>query len=176
MKLHKCAASDQLRPVMCHILIDDKYCVASDAHVIVKIPREQLLEENVPNCFVRSEDWAKLVKAKPFTFMIHYEENHLVSRRIRDRYEIARCKPIEYEKIGNYPNYAVVYNDFKPKEMLEIGIYASKILMICEGLGTSRLKFEFSGSDHGVLVTCLEEEFYGRVGIIMPYMINNKYS
>ena len=173
MKLHKIASTDNLRPQLSHICIDKDDVVATNAHVLIIVPKALFFEDReIPEMFVRSRDWAKIYPRK--NHYLRYEEGHLIlySKSKSYRGEVARIKPILKEKAKfNYPDYTKVIPDGELKEADKIGVNSYFMRLYNEATGINEAKLSFYGHGKAIVLTPFSDDYKDVKAIIMPIML-----
>jgi hypothetical protein len=172
-KLHLACSSDELRPVMNHILVTKSDVCASDAHILVNHATSNLFDEefiaSMPDRFlINSKHWQLMCKKHLF---VTFDKE-----MIRVIYSYGEVYyPIYTEKsIGSYPDFNQVFPKETDKgEVGEIGIKPSLLNRLCLTMrgedDLDNLKLTFHGCNRAVVVRLTSNTNVR--GLIMPCTI-----
>ena len=167
--IHKACGSDDLRPVMSYILIDEGYAIATDAHILVALDLfETCLEkktiEALNQKLIPKEFWKLMSKTMLVPQGIEVEEKQM-SFINKQGFRIT-C-PFGTD---NYPNYKAIL--VKDKGSVErIGLNPILLMSVFECLGKPiNLRLHFLSESKAIMV-------YPNTGsnsyaLIMPVMIS----
>ena len=173
MKLHKITRQDDIREEFQHIFIDKDNIVATNAHILVIVPKTLFFEgQEIPEMFVRGRDWAKIYPRK--NHFVKYEENHLVlySEAKLYRGEVARVKPILKENAGfKYPDYTKVIPNGELKEVDKIGINSYFMRLYNKATGINEIKLSFYGHGKPIVIKPFDDYYQDVKAVIMPIVL-----
>lgn len=171
-KLQKIVAKDAIfRKELEYIFIDDENVIATDAHLLLCIPKKYIFEDiEIKDVYIRPQDWSKLITSKTKSF--DYRDGYLTSLDKKEEI-IYTCKPIPKENIGKYADYkAVKPNELDVESIDEIGLQTKNIKKIMEVLGDINIKLSFFGKNRNILITPSDKELKEIWGIIMPIRLD----
>lgn len=174
--LHYLCSSDEKRPVMCHVFIDNGWAVASDAHVLcaIKLSSHTSLEESE----IQSMD-GKLIHKDVWKLIC---EKSLIIHPNKDEIEVIFENGVESSfnysnKVNNYPSWRSISNDDDLyKESVEkIGVNLSRFNKVAtffkKTFGSDKLDFHFSTEVSKILISNGEADVHC---LIMPNVCETK--
>lgn len=176
-ELHLACRTDDLRPVMCHVVINKKYTAATNAHILAYFPTSELFPEdfvkNLPrgDFFIHREDWAKFKGCENIEW--HDKKTIKVSypKKRPQIFEIVTQKLLG----AKYPKWEVVVPELaglKPQPLKEIGLNPVLLANLNKVLGSpvAGLRLTLYAANKAIGVSARENN--GK-GIIMPVMNND---
>lgn len=161
-------STDRLRPIMNYIYFHKGNMVATDGHVLIKIPL------SLSNLEHHSEDLeGYVVHPKQYREIIKHPVVKISKGMITglsDGYSVDYRLKTAYEIEGNgYPDYEKAL-EYKHADINKIGLNANKFNQIAKcfyGDGQLRLRFQ---ERNGIHITLSGED--GQLGILMPYVLH----
>lgn len=180
-KLHLATSNDSLRPVMQYIQVKNGFCYATDAHILVKVPINEVFGNNIFNnydcVYISGKEWKdqKMYKAVSFerkdNLLIAYDKKHQKLGMI----EFLTTYQFE-QKIGKFPDCEMILpTEDKPKEDLSlISFNPTLYARIGEALEETCQLFNltFFGQRKAILIKHNKpEEFTKGIAVMMPLAI-----
>ena len=176
-KLHLATGNDNLRQAMQHIQVTGGFCYATDAHILVKVPINEVFGGIVTDqdeIYILAKDWKdqKMYKA------VHiFRNGNILTAFDKKMNKLGMLEFMEKEtfenKIGRFPNCeAILPEDNKPVvDLGKISFNPSLYARICEALEDSCQIFNltFFGANKCILVKHnKQDEFTKGIGLLMP--------
>ena len=186
-KIWKAIKENEFRPVMEFIHFRNGYAYASDSHILVKIPIDELIdfsldiertpEENLAildGYSIHAKVWQHLagVKGEIKLFPPQYEnELPFFSVDIDGGGAQVVRFPVAKKDFYKVPDFeGVLKPEANTETISRIGISISLLNNLAQALGTENLKLEFSSENRKIIVHPLEFESMA-YGLIMPRFI-----
>ena len=183
-KIWKAIKEDEFRPAMEFIHFRNGYAYASDAHILVKIPINELMdfsldiertpEENLAildGYSIHAKVWQHLagVKGVIKLFPPQYEnELPFFSVDIDSGGAQVVRFPVAKKDFYKVPDFdGVLKPEANTETISKIGISISLLNNLAQALGAENLKLEFSAENRKIIVRPLESESMA-YGLIMP--------
>lgn len=177
-KLHLICSDDSFRPIFNHVLVTKDEICATDAHKLVLHKTDEMFPSefihNMPERFlIHREHWKIL--SKPFE-IIKIEGDYItVYPKLYDL-NINHTIKISYESDSmKFPDYKAIFPTGLPVELSAIGLNASKLKDVQDGLifpdQVNALKLEFYGEHKAILITATDSDNNGKA-ILMPVALD----
>jgi hypothetical protein len=180
-KLHLATGNDSLRQTMQHIQVKNGFCYATDAHILVKVPINEVFGGVITQedeIYILSKDWKdqKMYKAAYI-----FKSNNILTAFDKKMVKLGMLEFMSKEtfedKIGRFPNCeSILPEDDKPVvDLGKISFNPSLYSRICEALEDSCQLFNltFFGPNRCILVKHnKQDEFTKGFGMMMPIIIN----
>jgi DNA polymerase III sliding clamp (beta) subunit (PCNA family) len=172
-----CASTDELRPRMNYILYDKGCFVATDGHILVRIPFEIEPDSGLPEVFaIHRKHFKPLTKSGTAQnpVEIYFDDKYLI-RFHKD--EITHIVPVKID--CEYPNYEKILEESKKEAetpISEIGFFPSTLsraMKIAEAiLGRNyAIRMKLYAQNRAVRITC--DYTKGFEMIVMPATLNS---
>lgn len=180
-KLHLATSNDCLRPVMQYIQVKNGFCYATDCHILVKVPINEVFGNNVFDnldwFYINGKEWKnqKMYKATRF----EKKDNILIAYDNKGNkigmLDFIRANDFQ-QKIGMYPDCEMILpTEDKPKEDLSlISFNPTLYARIGEALEETCQLFNltFFGQRKAILIKHNKpEEFTKGIAVMMPLAI-----
>lgn len=175
--LHKIAGNNDLRKGMGYIQLKDGFFNVTDAHMLLKMPAEEVIDEEVlveiPNhCYFEARMWnlSKIEKSKSQIL-----KNDLIICLDKQNRTIGYLPFLTeqdfFEKNLMFPDFDKVLNSLGEKELIdEISFNPYLLKTICEVVGVyTGYKMVFYGKLKGVKIKFDDSK---AIGLVMPQYIN----
>ena len=109
-KLHLICSTDDLRPAMQYVKIENGKAIATNAHSLLVTDLTKYIDDkdfNIPDCYIHKDAWKQLCSPSLLSFDL---ANGVIELRFKKEEKLIKYKtPAEFEdKIGRYPNYEAV--------------------------------------------------------------------
>lgn len=174
MKLDLITSKDELRPTMCHILVNKSECVATNAHVIGVVPTSEIFnsqfisELGESTILIFSTDWKKLHNATAITWKDR-EKNIIEVFYKKGRPALFEAET--EENVGKYPNWHNVIPE-QSGETANMCFNPSLLIDLSKALDFTNVKLTYSGAaNRAFRVDGLKKEDDSKAyGIIMPVL------
>lgn len=171
-QLWKACASDVVRPVMEHILLKGGYAYASNGHVLVRVPLDELTtfdEEQramLDDCLIHKSMLKYIVGFD--IVRVEKTEDGAVYLEASTGENIVKVQLGKNGDVLKYPNAEEILKGSKDRTPIQkIGFNPKFIASLTAALGSDSLKFEFSSESSAVFVRPISE-ISSAVGVIMP--------
>lgn len=174
-KMNKACSTDELRPVMNHVYIDENNIVATNASILVVHNTREVLNEQITNELKNTGPI--LLHRKKWEFFTRLHSSILLKdgffEIIYDYDYSVHLKYVEEETYSQrFPNWPKVIPDFnKLVGLNEIGLSLKLLNDVSEALGissTSQSKLTFKAKDRAVKIEPLYSDYPNSWAIIMP--------
>jgi hypothetical protein len=168
--IHKVVSKDELRPAMMHIQVKEGQVYATNAHVLIKLPVEEVFGENIiandEELYFLGSLWAasKMDKAASVERdgLIFYSKNN-------KGLTIGTIVAVTADKInGQYPAVNVVIPTIESaKDIPCIGINPLRLVDLCSAISSNMeaFRYVFFGQTKSTIVINTESK---GLGLIMP--------
>jgi hypothetical protein len=185
-KLHTLCSNDTLRPAMHYLEISNGYVYGTDAHILAKIPQNEVFGVNLfptdKKFYIEGKQWKtqKLFNAYVFAPIENFEVSGMLMAFDKYGKTLGICQfftQSEFEaKIGRYPNCEqVLYSsDVMPENITQIGFNPDLYQRLAEALEDKMrtFKLSFFGQNRAILVQHTAPDNYTKgIGIMMPIKI-----
>jgi hypothetical protein len=186
-KIHTlCATPDNLRPAMQYLEISNGFVYGTDAHILAKIPQNEVFGVNLfptdKKFYIEGKQWKaqKLFNAVSFQPVDNFEASGMLMAFDKHGKTLGICQfftQIEFEaKIGRFPDCErVLYaSDVMPENITQIGFNPDLYQRLAEALEDKMrtFKLSFFGQNRAILVQhTAPDEFTKGIGIMMPIKI-----
>ena len=174
-QLWKACAKDDSRPAMCYVHFVGGYAYASDAHILVRIPLQELTsfeedEQHLLDGFAIHADVLKTI-VKCDSVEVKRDGGDCILYVRHAEHEIS-AKLVSQEKI-TAPKFAELFTDKgnpSAEPVRNIGISTKKLSTLASAMGITNIKMAFTKVNGKVFVSSVDELFHSE-GVIMPLMI-----
>jgi hypothetical protein len=186
-KIHTlCATPDNLRPAMQYLEISNGYVYGTDAHILAKIPQNEVFGVNLfptdKKFYIEGKQWKtqKLFNAYVFAPIENFEVSGMLMAFDKYGKTLGICQfftQTDFEaKIGRFPNCEqVLYSsDVMPENITQIGFNPDLYQRLAEALEDKvrTFKLSFFGQNRAILVEHTAPDNYTKgIGIMMPIKI-----
>lgn len=185
-KLHTLCSNDTLRPVMQYLEISNGFVYGTDAHILAKIPQNEVFGVNLfpidKKFYIEGKQWKaqKLFNAYVFKPIENFEVSGMLMAFDKYGKTLGICQfftQTDFEaKIGRYPDCErVLYaSDVMPENITQIGFNPDLFARLTEALEDKMrtFKLSFFGQNRAILVEhTAPDEFTKGIGVIMPIKI-----
>lgn len=177
-KLHLAVSKDDLRPYLQNIQVKDGYVFATNCHILVKFPIDEVFGEGsgiteLDHFYIDGKQWGKF---KFHTASMFIYENGILTAKDKKYNEIAMIK-VKYdgEIDGKYPDCnAVLPNETKEKVAIDQISFNHELyynLIEVFNLDVSLFNMNFYGKSSIIMVKPNIEETTKAIALIMPIAI-----
>ena len=185
-KLHTLCANDTLRPVMQYLEISNGYVYGTDAHILAKIPQNEVFGTDFfpkdAKFYIEGKQWKaqKMYMAHSFIPQLNFEKGGLIMALDKKGQTLGICQfftESEFEhKVGRFPNCEqILYKEDAVKQDINsIGFNPDLYQRLAEALEDKvrTFKLSFFGQTKAILVEHTAPDNYTKgIGIMMPIMI-----
>jgi hypothetical protein len=185
-KIHTLCANDTLRPAMQYLEISNGYVYGTDAHILAKIPQNEIFgTEFFPTdkkFYIEGKQWKaqKLFNAVSFQPVDNFEVSGMLLAFDKKGETLGICQfytEIDfYNKVGKFPNCEqVIYaSNVMPENITQIGFNPDLYQRLAEALEDKMrtFKLSFFGQNRAILVQHIAPDTHTKgIGIMMPLMI-----
>ena len=176
-KLHLATSNDNLRPAMQFIQVKNGFCYATDAHILVKVPINEVFGSIVTNedeIYISAKEWKD---QKMFKAVYIFRNGNILTAFDKKMIKLGMLEFMEKEtfedKVGRFPDCErILPEENKPiVDLGKISFNPSLYARICEALEDSCQLFNltFFGPNKAILVKHnVQEEYTKGFGIMMP--------
>lgn len=175
-KIHLACVNDVLRPIFQYVLVTKENIVATNSHLIVKIPTidifHKIIDKLPERCLIHKDVWAQLVNADQ---IIDFKDDilfYLING-------ILFCLKVDYENSNTidrmFPNYKVVMETKKaPVDKIKLRPDFLKKIQDCIFVNEKdkSLILEFAGNNGGISIRPSDPDNHAKA-ILMPMMITD---
>lgn len=173
-KLHLAAGNDDFRQSQKYIQIKGGFVYATNSHVFVKFPLNEVFGENGPfnqdsEFYILASNWKQVGfdKALKFTkdseFLTAYGKKDTVLGLIK----MMDAETFKKE-IGNYPPIDSIIPTTELVEITKISFNPKLLKDITDCLDSERYSFEFRGENKIIMIKALDSEVVAGIMPVMP--------
>ncbi len=160
-KIEKCVSTDPNRENLGNIFITKRHAMATNGTVLAIVP---VVSDDVDTVGLMSADALKAGRKMTPARMGLIEISLNGSQELKDGTKIPRPTNVKQPRIFHLLRHAHKDRQYK------IGLNATMLKMLADGLGSEELILEFGTSTSAILVTP-KQSTDGAVGLIMPIRI-----
>jgi hypothetical protein len=180
-KLHLAVSKDNLRPQLQNIQVKDGHVFATNCHILVKFPINEVFGENSPitkddHFYINGKEWGKFkfYNAMYFTF-----ENDILCAKDKKGNNLGMIKVIKENELSRpfYDCNVVIPNETKETvQLCQISFNHELYYNLIEvfNFDTPLFNMNFYGQTSTILVKSNIETDTRGLGVIMPIQINFK--
>lgn len=171
-KLHYCCdREDSLLPMMQNIFFDKGNAVASDGHILIIAPLEEICnfpidqKELLDGKFLHRSQYEKILK---FDFAEVQEDGIVCKTVSKENSKVVMSETkFLFQMVEKYPDYKKIITDEK-ESVEQIGLRPNFIIDLSEAAGNKDMIFTFNSPNKAIRVDFEDSNIRG---IIMPFMI-----
>lgn len=176
-KLHLATSNDSLRPVMQYIQVKNGFCYATDCHILIKVPINEVfgdLFNEESEVYISAKDW----KSQKVYNAYHFSKiDNIITVYDKKMNKIGMLeymdKKIFEDKVGRFPDCEqVIYSkNVMPEDIDTISFNPSFYARIGEALEETCQLFNLSffGKTRAILVQHNKPDQYTKgIGVLMP--------
>ena len=174
-KIHLATSNDCIRPAMNYVLVTLKYIYASNGHILIRLPTEEIFGISFIESFLVFEEIAK--KEITDISIIKFNAHSLLRIDIRKNRQFSITKYYEILINGQdnlqYPNAeSVIPSEDKLEPVSIIGVNTKFLNSLVEAMGINDSYnqcaiFKFTGETKAIIVKPRHGEIENRLGVIM---------
>jgi len=177
-KLHLAVSKDDLRPALMHIQVKDGFVYATNCHILVKFPINEVFGENsgiteTDHFYIDGKQWGKF---KFHSANLFVYSNGILMAMDRKGNNLGMIKTISFDDLnGRYPDCnAVLPSETKEKVALDQISFNHELyynLIEVFNLDTPLFNMNFFGKSSIIMVKPNIEETTKAIALIMPVAI-----
>lgn len=121
-KLHLAVSKDELRPALMHIQVKDGFVYATNCHILVKFPIDEVFGmgsgvTETDHFYIDGKQWGKF---KFHTASVFIYENGILTAKDKKYNELAMIKVKNEDEVGKYPDInSILYSPEKEKVAID---------------------------------------------------------
>jgi hypothetical protein len=175
-KLHLVTSKDSLRPQLQHIQVKDGFVYASDCHVLVKIPVNEVFADTIAEneeLYFLGEQW----KSQNISKAVYLKREGLIFKAFDKKMNlIGMIEAIEAnvftKNVGQFPecNRVIPQGELEQINMLAINYKLYSNLVECFN-DEATYRMEFRGNGRGVIIRNYNTKSEA-IGLIMPIFLS----
>jgi hypothetical protein len=176
-QLDKAVSKDELRPALQHILLEKEFAIATDGHILAKVPIEnnELAGLLTPKALVTARKMQKtpdldirLISNTAVIIKMDKNGAHDTSETV----ELKRCELDEDGSEPQYPNWKSVIS--KHQNPFKFGFDLQNLVNLAQAMGTDKVVLQIdTAAPHTSIIVYPFDLGNRSKGLLMPMRINH---